>query len=106
MKTVNELQEELNNIQEQIDTFELDPEDYEEIYREALNEQGEITIGYLTFDPADVLENCDPIAYRVGLNDYASNIDLEDSKAYQELLDRKEEITDEINNHYEEEKKS
>ena len=43
-----------------------------DFYDDLLNEFGEIKIGSLTFMPADVIKNCDPIAYRVGLADFES----------------------------------
>jgi len=42
----------------------------EEMYCEALDEQGLISIGTLQYTPSEVLRNCDPIAYRVGLSDF------------------------------------
>ena len=42
----------------------------EEMYCEALDEQGLISIGTLQYAPSEVLRNCDPIAYRVGLSDF------------------------------------
>ena len=48
-------------------------------YDELLNEIHEpVQIGELTFDPADVIFNCDPIAYRVGLSDYESELEEEE----------------------------
>ena len=41
----------------------------EEMYIDMLNEQGDITIGCLTFSPADILKQLDPVAYRCGLSD-------------------------------------
>lgn len=39
-----------------------------------------IEIGYLTFSPAEVLFNCDPVAYRTGLLDWldAEGIDTDE----------------------------
>lgn len=46
-------------------------QDQIENYDDMLNECHEIIqIGCLTFEPADVIFNCDPVAYRCGLNDY------------------------------------
>jgi hypothetical protein len=33
-----------------------------------------VTIGYSEFYPADILKNCDPIAYRCGFADYADSL--------------------------------
>lgn len=48
-------------------------------YDDMLNEcHDEIMIGNLTFDPSDVVFNCDPIAYRCGLIDYIDSIEGEE----------------------------
>lgn len=35
----------------------------------------QVKIGELTFNPSDVIFNCDPVAYRCGLIDYISSIE-------------------------------
>jgi hypothetical protein len=53
----------------------------EERYDEFLDEvYGEVQIGTLTFYPSDILKNCDPIAYRVGLSDYEDMIESEEGE--------------------------
>lgn len=48
-------------------------------YDDMLNECYEpVQVGGLTFDPADVIYNCDPIAYRCGLIDYIDSIEEDD----------------------------
>jgi hypothetical protein len=55
----------------------------EDFYDDLLNEIGPIQIGTMEFWPADILKNCDPIAYRCGLADFESymleNAELEDA---------------------------
>lgn len=46
----------------------------EEMFAEMLNEGEEVKIGTLTYLPAQVLKAVDPIAYRVGLSDYADSL--------------------------------
>jgi len=41
-----------------------------EQYEESLNEAGLVSIGGVTFDPAYILLEMDPVAYREGFNDY------------------------------------
>lgn len=51
--------------------------DYEliERYKDMLNEcYPLVTIGGLTFEPATVIYECDPIAFRVGLSDFANSL--------------------------------
>ena len=48
-------------------------EQIEEMYCEALDEQGLISIGTLQYAPSEVLRKCDPIAYSVGLSDFKAD---------------------------------
>jgi len=56
----------------------LTEEEAYEMYDDALNVQGRITIGNLSFLPSDILRELDPIAYRVGFNDYCDLLISED----------------------------
>ena len=67
--------EEIEEIKEQIEKLEQEIKDLEagenyEEYENALDEQGDIHIGNLTYTPSAVLKEVDPIAYNCGLNDY------------------------------------
>ena len=52
----------------------LTEDELEESFDDALDQQGDIKIGSLTFSPSRVLHQCDPIAYRIGLDEYADMI--------------------------------
>ena len=82
--------------QKEIDSFELDIDDYVEQYEEVLNSEGEVKVAGLTFYPADIIRELDPIAYRCGLNDYVDGIEKSDSEKYQELEDELEALEDEL----------
>lgn len=46
-------------------------EQLEEMFDEMLDDTGEeVKIGYSTFYPSQILANCDPIAYRIGLDEF------------------------------------
>lgn len=46
-------------------------EELEEMFDEMLDDTGEeVKIGYSTFYPSQILANCDPIAYRIGLDEF------------------------------------
>ena len=49
-------------------------------YDDALNESGPVIVAGIDFDPADILREMDPTAYRCGLADYNDGelTDLED----------------------------
>ena len=46
-------------------------EEQVEMYEEMLNSEGDIVIGNLRYPPSQVLMSVDPIAYKVGMDDYA-----------------------------------
>jgi len=47
-----------------------------EEYDEMLDECFEpVALGSLTFNPSDVLFNCDPLAYRIGLDEYVDSME-------------------------------
>ena len=54
---------------------ELDPIDIEQRHREMLDEcYPKVKIGYLTFYPSQIVEECDPTAFRCGAVDYADSL--------------------------------
>jgi len=69
-----------------------------EMVNDLLDEQGEVTIGNLTFYPSDILRKCDPTAYRITVNEYIDNMiqdleyDLERTDDEDEQVDLKEQI--------------
>lgn len=53
----------------------------EEQYKEMLDDAyGIIKIGYSEFYASDVLRECDPIAYRIGLSEYEDQIREEEEE--------------------------
>ena len=53
----------------------------EERYDEWLDDvYGEIQFGYLTFYPSQIIKELDPIAYRVGYNDFLDMIEEEEEE--------------------------
>jgi hypothetical protein len=86
------LEREIEKLKNQIEKFELDPDDYSDQFDELLDEQGEVKIGNLGYYPSYILKNCDPIAYRCGLNDFIDCIDIEDIEEYKDLVEELEEL--------------
>lgn len=82
---------------EELDNYEIDPDEVEDNYKDCLNEMHEMPNGW---DYADVLERMDPVMYRCGLNDYADSFDKEEFQDYKELQEEFEEfdnINDQVN---------
>lgn len=56
---------------EEFDQFEVISEsEAEERYDEMLDCDGTVSVGGLEFYPSNILEKCDPIAYRCGFSDF------------------------------------
>jgi hypothetical protein len=52
------------------------PVDIEQLYREALDEFGPVQVGGLQFNPSEIIEKLDPIAFRCGVSDYEDSLDV------------------------------
>lgn len=56
---------------EELDQFEeISEEEAEERYDDWLDCEGTVKVGGLEFYPSNILEKCDPIAYRCGFSDF------------------------------------
>lgn len=82
--------------EKEIDNFELDNDDYEEQYKEAIDSEGPVTVAGITFDPSRILQEMDPIAYRCGLADYVDSCEKDDDPKYQELAEELETLEDDL----------
>ena len=59
-----------------MENYEPDETDYMNEYNQFLDEiYEEFSIGNVTFAPSRILEELDPIAYRIGLNEYVDDIE-------------------------------
>lgn len=75
----------LSELKEKKDDLENE-DNYVDEYESALDENGDLHIGNLSYAPSLVLKEVDPIAYRGGLLDYVDSI-LSDSREYQDVND-------------------
>ncbi len=90
-KELENIEEILEEAIEERDSFELDESEYEDVYIEMLDEQGDIYIGNISFSPSDILSKLDPIAYSIGLTDFVDSMDVTESEGYKDLQERVEE---------------
>ena len=91
------LQEELDSLISKRDNFELDPDDYREMYDDFLNQCGEdVNFGYISFTRSEILKQMDETAYEMGLEDYVDCQEIEDDSTYQEIVEEIEEKESEI----------
>lgn len=92
---LGDIEETLQDAIDERDRFELDESEYEDVYIEMLDEQGDIYIGNISFSPSDILSKLDPIAYRVGLSDFVDSMDVTESPEYIELEEKVEALEEE-----------
>ena len=64
-----------------------------DMVNDLLDEQGEVSIGNLTFYPSQILRECDPVAYRITVNEYIDNM-IQDMEYDLERTDDEDERTD------------
>ena len=67
-KEIEELKAKIEAKKKELDNFEIDPDDYTEQYDDFLNEEGTVRVAGLEFDPAQIVKELDPTAYRCGLS--------------------------------------
>jgi len=92
-----ELKQEIEKKKAELESFELDPDDYEEQYRELLRDMtGDVVVCGLTFDAARIVEELDPTAFRCGLLDYMDGEDVTQDKNYQRIEEEIEELENEL----------
>ena len=94
---IAELTQQAKALQNQIDNFELDPDDYTEQYEEMLDE---VHGDFLGMNASYILKKMDQTAYRCGLLDYLDSLDQDEEKMenddYAEWMEELEEIESEI----------
>jgi predicted ribosome quality control (RQC) complex YloA/Tae2 family protein len=96
MNKLEELKAAIVEKKREIDTFELDVDDYEDQYCECLDEEGPVKVAGLTFDVSTIIRELDPTAYRCGLNDYVDSIEKEETEEYKKLEEELEELESEL----------
>lgn len=82
---ISDADKEIERLEREIDTFEIDIYDYEEEYRESLDEEGDVESGDMTYSKSEYMEMESPKEYKEGLRDYAYSIDIKDNEKYAEL---------------------
>ena len=86
---------------------ELEPVDVEQLFRESLDEEGDVQVGCLTFQRSRIVEELDPVAFRCGVNDYVDALVnesiTEEIEGNHYDLREAEEIVDEVEAEMEEE---
>lgn len=94
---VENAESDVNHAQIELDKFE--PSDYIDYdqYDDMLNDCNDIvTIGNIQLDPANVLKECDPIAYNEGFQEYVNGFDNDEIAEYHDLVDELDEAQDQL----------
>ena len=64
-----------------------------EAFDELLDCDGTVMVAGMEFYPSDILKNCDPIAYSIGVNEYIDSM-IEDLRYDLERTDDEDEVQD------------
>lgn len=84
---IAEINEELEPLIQQRDNFELDIDEYTDKFDQMLNDTvGVVEICGIEFEPSRILQELDPTAYRIALNNFIADIDIEDDPEYKSLV--------------------
>jgi hypothetical protein len=89
--------EEITEKTKEMENFELDNDDYEEQYKDAIDDEGPVIVAGMKFTASRILEEVDPIAYACGLNDYVDSLEKNEDQHYITLEEELEALTDELN---------
>ena len=82
-------------LEEQLEDYEV--ERSEDEYDDVLDEiYDEVSLGYSTFSPSQILRELDATAYRIGFNEWVDAFDKEDEDDYKIMVDELEYIILEI----------
>lgn len=95
-KAIEDKKAEIKEKGEEIDNFEINPDDYDESYSESLDSEGPINVAGMQFEASRIIEELDPTAYRCGLVDYVDSMDNEYDPKFQELVGELETLEDEL----------
>lgn len=87
---------------------ELEPVDVAQLFRDSLDEEGDVQVGCLTFQRSRIVEELDPVAFRCGVNDYVDALvsdgiltdeicgEYYDGREAQDIIDEIEEEEEEV----------
>ena len=95
MRTIEQVQTEIENLELSISELKSEINDFEYSltdaeYDEYLDEEGEQHTSVGSFYPSDILKSCDPVAYRCAKSDYEGNFDLDDCMEYTDMVEELE----------------
>ena len=89
-ESLEEQRQLLIDAKNEVHEWVADEYEHEQAYKESLDEEGTVTVCGIEFEPSTILEELDPTAYRCGLADYLSNINIEDDSEGKILLEEVE----------------
>jgi DNA repair exonuclease SbcCD ATPase subunit len=75
----------IEEIKEELRTFEIDQSKWEESYKDLIDESGPVMICGMNFTASRIIEELDPIAYLCGLDDYVDSLEVSEDDDYKAL---------------------
>ena len=87
----------LTDVWHEMETFDPDEKEAEDAFDDMLDECCEpLRIGYLEYSPSQVLRKVDPIAYRIGVDEFVDREPVDRWPGWWLLEEREEELNDEL----------
>ena len=101
MRTIEQVQTEIENIELNISKLKADIDNFEysltnSEFDEILDEEGEQPTSVGSFYPSDILKSCDPIAYHCIKSDYEANFDLKNCAEYTGMVEELKELESDL----------
>lgn len=91
---VKEAQSEVNELKGNLEAFDKSEVASEDEFDDMLDEQGDIEIVGIRYNPSNVLKNVDPAAYQTEFNNWVDSLDEESFPEYVEMREELEEAED------------
>ena len=87
--------DEISDKQKELDDFQVERDEGD--YEDYLNANyGDVDVCGMTFAAGSTLLELDPIAFRIGFNDWVDSLDPSDEDGYKELESELEDLEDEL----------
>lgn len=95
-RNIRESVEEIASLEYRRDSYEPDPEDFENEFNDYLdNQYGYIKIGYIYISPSEAFRKCDLTAYEIYRNEWVESWFESNPKDFEEYQDILKEIEEE-----------
>ena len=96
MRSLDEIQADIEAKQSEIDNFELDVDDYILEYEQVIDDNNNVVIDGIEYLPSSVLQEIDETAFNEGLSNFVDSMDKQDNLEYCQLQEELEKLENEL----------